>query len=36
MKYNSIVVTGLGSSDVLKITENDLRAPAACSASNSR
>jgi NADPH:quinone reductase-like Zn-dependent oxidoreductase len=29
MKYNSIVAAGHGSSGVLKITENDLRAPAA-------
>ena len=29
MKYKSVVATGRGSSDVLKIMENDLRAPAA-------
>jgi NADPH:quinone reductase-like Zn-dependent oxidoreductase len=29
MKYKSVVATAHGSSDVLKITENDLRAPAA-------
>lgn len=29
MKYKSVVATGHGASDVLKITENDLRAPAA-------
>ena len=29
MKYHSVVATGRGSSDVLKITENDLRPPVA-------
>jgi NADPH:quinone reductase-like Zn-dependent oxidoreductase len=29
MKYQSVVATGRGSTDVLKIVENDLRAPAA-------
>ena len=29
MTYKSVVATGRGSSDVLKIVENDLRAPAA-------
>src|SRR5512139_2484022 len=29
MKYKSVVATGRGSTDVLKIVENDLRAPAA-------
>ena len=29
MKYKSVVATGRGSTEVLKVVENDLRAPAA-------